>query len=66
MQSGGLRYANPPYELGAEPARCDAYAGAAVLRRFAARPVIYPDSSFAATYDRRARANLARELAALI
>ncbi|MGY3548740.1 putative metal-dependent HD superfamily phosphohydrolase [Bradyrhizobium sp. USDA 4472] len=39
---------------------------AAVLRRFAARPVIYPDSSFAATYDRRARANLARELAALI
>ena len=38
---------------------------AAVLRRFAARPVIYPDSHFAATYDRRARANLARELAAL-
>ncbi|MGY3342930.1 putative metal-dependent HD superfamily phosphohydrolase [Bradyrhizobium sp. USDA 4459] len=38
----------------------------AVLRRFAARPVIYPDSNFAATYDRRARANLAPELAALI
>ncbi|WP_280707489.1 phosphohydrolase [Bradyrhizobium sp. BR13661] len=38
---------------------------AAVLRRFAARPVIYPDAGFAAKYDRRARDNLARELAAL-
>ncbi|RXH19269.1 HD domain-containing protein [Bradyrhizobium guangzhouense] len=38
---------------------------ARVLRRFAAREVIYPDSSFAATLDRQARANLARELAAL-
>ncbi|WP_234680059.1 HD domain-containing protein [Bradyrhizobium monzae] len=38
---------------------------AAVLRRFAARPVIYPDAGFAATYDQRARDNLARELASL-
>lgn len=38
---------------------------AAVLRRFAARPVIYPDAGFAAKYDRRARENLARELASL-
>jgi predicted metal-dependent HD superfamily phosphohydrolase len=38
---------------------------AGVLRRFAARPVIYPDAGFAATYDRRARDNLARELASL-
>ncbi|QOZ51241.1 phosphohydrolase [Bradyrhizobium sp. CCBAU 53338] len=38
---------------------------AAVLRRFAARPVIYPDAAFAARYDRRARDNLARELASL-
>ena len=38
---------------------------AGVLRRFAARAVIYPDAGFAATYDRRARDNLARELAAL-
>lgn len=38
---------------------------ARVLRRFAAREVIFPDSDFAATFDRQARANLARELAAL-
>ena len=38
---------------------------AAVLRRFASRPVIYPDASFAAKYDQRARDNLARELASL-
>ena len=38
---------------------------AAVLRRFAVRPVIYPDESFAAKYDHRARGNLARELACL-
>lgn len=38
---------------------------AAVLRRFAARPVIYPEAGFAATYDRRARDNLGRELAFL-
>ncbi|MBR0830720.1 phosphohydrolase [Bradyrhizobium manausense] len=38
---------------------------AGVLRRFAARSVIYPDAAFAARYDRRARDNLARELAAL-
>ena len=31
----------------------------------AARPVIFPDAVFAATYDRRARENLARELASL-
>ena len=39
---------------------------AAVLRRFAARPAIYPDAGFAAKYDQRARDNLARELASLI
>ncbi len=38
---------------------------AAVLRRFAARPVIYPDATFAAKYDQSARDNLARELVAL-
>ncbi|MBR0754647.1 phosphohydrolase [Bradyrhizobium jicamae] len=38
---------------------------ASVLRRFAVRAVIYPDHGFAAMYDRRARDNLARELAAL-
>lgn len=45
----------------------DAYrAGrAAVLERFARRPVIYPDASFAAALDQKARANLARELRGL-
>ena len=38
---------------------------AKVLSQFAARPVIFPDAVFAATYDRRARENLARELASL-
>ncbi|MBR0776612.1 phosphohydrolase [Bradyrhizobium diazoefficiens] len=38
---------------------------AGVLRRFAARPVIFPDARFAATFDRQARDNLARELASL-
>ncbi|MBR0838294.1 phosphohydrolase [Bradyrhizobium manausense] len=38
---------------------------AAVLRRFAARRVIYPDAGFAAQYDQRARDNLARELSSL-
>jgi len=38
---------------------------ARVLRHFAARPVIFPDAVFAARYDRQARDNLARELAAL-
>jgi len=38
---------------------------ARVLRHFAARPVIFPDAVFAARYDRQARKNLARELAAL-
>lgn len=38
---------------------------AGVLRRFAARQVIYPDAEFAARYDQRARENLARELASL-
>ncbi|WP_027522399.1 phosphohydrolase [Bradyrhizobium sp. Ec3.3] len=38
---------------------------ARVLRQFAVRPVIYPDAGFAAIYDRRARDNLARELASL-
>jgi predicted metal-dependent HD superfamily phosphohydrolase len=36
-----------------------------VLRQFAGRPVIFPDSGFAARYDRQARENLARELASL-
>jgi predicted metal-dependent HD superfamily phosphohydrolase len=36
-----------------------------VLSQFAARPVIFPDAAFATTYDRRARENLARELASL-
>ena len=38
---------------------------AKVLSQFAARPVIFPDAVFAATYDRPARENLARELASL-
>ncbi|MFB6447363.1 HD domain-containing protein [Bradyrhizobium tunisiense] len=38
---------------------------ARVLRHFAAREVIFPDPDFAATFDRQARANLARELASL-
>ena len=38
---------------------------ARVLDHFAAREVIFPDPVFAATYDRQARANLARELASL-
>lgn len=38
---------------------------ARMLDHFAARPVIFPDPAFAAKYDRRARANLARELASL-
>ena len=36
-----------------------------VLSQFAARPVIFPDAVFAATYDRQARENIARELASL-
>ena len=38
---------------------------AKVLGQFAARPVIFPDTVFAARYDRPARENLARELASL-
>jgi predicted metal-dependent HD superfamily phosphohydrolase len=38
---------------------------ARALGRFAARSVIFPDPAFAATYDRQARDNLARELASL-
>ncbi|WOH53094.1 phosphohydrolase [Bradyrhizobium sp. sBnM-33] len=38
---------------------------ARVLGQFAARPVIFPDATFAARYDRQARENLARELASL-
>jgi predicted metal-dependent HD superfamily phosphohydrolase len=38
---------------------------AKVLSQFAARPVIFPDTAFAARYDRQARENLARELASL-
>jgi predicted metal-dependent HD superfamily phosphohydrolase len=37
----------------------------AVLRRFAAQPVLFPDPAFATRYDRQARTNLARELASL-
>ena len=36
-----------------------------VLRRFAAKPVIFPDATFARALDRRARENLTRELATL-
>jgi predicted metal-dependent HD superfamily phosphohydrolase len=36
-----------------------------VLRRFAARPVIFPDIAFARTCEQKARDNLARELASL-
>jgi predicted metal-dependent HD superfamily phosphohydrolase len=45
----------------------DAYrAGRAdVLRRFAARPVIFPDAGFAKTCEQKARDNLAREIASL-
>ncbi|WP_063689477.1 HD domain-containing protein [Bradyrhizobium stylosanthis] len=38
---------------------------ARVLHHFADRPVIFPDPDFAATFDRQARDNLARELASL-
>jgi predicted metal-dependent HD superfamily phosphohydrolase len=38
---------------------------ARVLGHFAAKPVIFPDATFAATYDQKARDNLARELASL-
>jgi len=38
---------------------------AAVLAHFAARPVIYPDASFAARLERPARANIERELQSL-
>jgi predicted metal-dependent HD superfamily phosphohydrolase len=38
---------------------------ASVLQQFVARPFIFPDVVFAETYDRKARENLARELAAL-
>lgn len=38
---------------------------ARVLRHFASRPVIFPHPDFAATFDRQARANLARELETL-
>ena len=37
----------------------------AVLGRFAAQPVIFPDPAFARKYDGHARDNLARELASL-
>ena len=36
-----------------------------VLRRFAARPVIFPDAAFALACEDRARDNLERELASL-
>ena len=36
-----------------------------VLRRFAARPVIYPDADFARACEQKARDNLAREIASL-
>jgi predicted metal-dependent HD superfamily phosphohydrolase len=39
---------------------------AAVLAHFAARPVIYPDASFAAKFEKPARANIARELKTLL
>ena len=45
----------------------DAYRSgrADVLRRFAARPVIFPDAAFARACDSKARDNLAREIASL-
>jgi predicted metal-dependent HD superfamily phosphohydrolase len=45
----------------------DAYrAGRAeVLRRFAARPVIFPDAAFAQACEKKARDNLAREIVSL-
>ena len=36
-----------------------------VLRRFAARPLIFPDAAFATTCEEKARENLARELVSL-
>ena len=36
-----------------------------VLRRFAARPVIFPDAAFAQACETKARDNLAREIASL-
>jgi predicted metal-dependent HD superfamily phosphohydrolase len=36
-----------------------------VLKRFAARPVIFPDANFALALDQKARGNLAREIATL-
>ena len=36
-----------------------------VLRRFAARPVIFPDAAFAKACEQKARDNLAREIASL-
>jgi predicted metal-dependent HD superfamily phosphohydrolase len=36
-----------------------------VLRRFAARPVIFPDADFARACEQKARDNLAREIASL-
>jgi predicted metal-dependent HD superfamily phosphohydrolase len=36
-----------------------------VLSRFAARPVIFPDPAFARAHEKKARDNLARELASL-
>ncbi|SDN64433.1 phosphohydrolase [Afipia sp. GAS231] len=38
---------------------------ARVLGHFAARPFIFPDAGFAEAYDRKARENIARELASL-
>ncbi len=38
----------------------------AVLRRFAARPMIFPDADFAKLCDRKARDNIARELVSLL
>lgn len=50
----------------AHVAESDYRAGrAGVLRHFAARPFIFPDAGFAEAYDRKARENLARELASL-
>jgi predicted metal-dependent HD superfamily phosphohydrolase len=38
---------------------------AEVLRRFVARPVIFPEAAFARDHEQRARENMARELASL-
>ena len=67
----GAAFAIDAYALG-DPAGIHPCAGpdhragrARVLGLLPARPVIFPEADFAATYDRRAGDNLAREMASL-